>query len=194
VTPVGGFAALVVDRSPEPESSAADQDRHVIELLADSLNWARREDPQIVRPTSARRGRSEDPRLLEARSSDPPALERVVFGLRRPKGTARAPRRRAISCRKSEIIVSLRHDAAALSHTHINDPDSPPGAAANQGETDRKNLSRFVPRNSLKSLDSDERIQGNPRKTNPHNRGSRSKTAGSQENPNPIERTGAGAV
>jgi hypothetical protein len=24
VTPVGGFAALVVDRSPEPESSAAD--------------------------------------------------------------------------------------------------------------------------------------------------------------------------
>jgi hypothetical protein len=86
VTPVGGFAALVVDRSPEPESSAADQDRHVIELLADSLNWARREDPQIVRPTSARRGRSEDPRLLEARSSDPPALERVAFGLRRQKG------------------------------------------------------------------------------------------------------------
>jgi hypothetical protein len=26
VTPVGGFAALVVDRSPDPESSAADQD------------------------------------------------------------------------------------------------------------------------------------------------------------------------
>jgi hypothetical protein len=74
MTPVGGSAALVVDRSPEPESSAADQDRHVIELLADSLNWARREDPQIVRPTSARRGRSEDSRLLEARSSDPPAL------------------------------------------------------------------------------------------------------------------------
>jgi hypothetical protein len=29
VTPVGGFAAIVVDRSPEPESSAADQDRHL---------------------------------------------------------------------------------------------------------------------------------------------------------------------
>ena len=26
MTPVGGSAALVVDRSPEPESSAADQD------------------------------------------------------------------------------------------------------------------------------------------------------------------------
>jgi hypothetical protein len=35
VTHVGGFAALVVDRSPEPESSAADQDRHLVELLAE---------------------------------------------------------------------------------------------------------------------------------------------------------------
>jgi hypothetical protein len=29
----------------------------------------------------------------------------------------------------------------------------------------------FMPRNSLKSLDSDERIQGNPRKSNPDNLG-----------------------
>jgi hypothetical protein len=51
-----------------------------------------------------------------------------------------------------------------------------------------------VPRNPLKSLDSDERIQGNPRKSNPHNRGFSDKTARSQENPNPIERTDAGAA
>jgi hypothetical protein len=49
-------------------------------------------------------------------------------------------------------------------------------------------------RNLLKNLDSDERIQANPRKSNHHNRGSQSKKAGSQENPNPIERRGAGAT
>jgi hypothetical protein len=38
VTPVEGFAALVVDRSPVPESSAADQGRQFVELLAESLN------------------------------------------------------------------------------------------------------------------------------------------------------------
>jgi hypothetical protein len=40
------------------------------------------------------------------------------------------------------------------------------------------------PRNPLISLDSDERIQGNPRKSNPQNRGLRSETATRQENPN----------
>src|ERR1700722_11699788 len=35
----------------------------------------------------------------------------------------------------------------------------------------RKNFDRFMPRNPLISLDSDEEIQGNPRKSNPHNWG-----------------------
>src|ERR1700738_4440205 len=47
-----------------------------------------------------------------------------------------------------------------------------------------KNFPRFKPRNPLKSLDSDERIQGNPRQSNLHQRGLRSETATSQENPN----------
>src|SRR5271156_6606244 len=34
-----------------------------------------------------------------------------------------------------------------------------------------KNYPRFKPRNPLKSLDSDERIQGNPRQSNTHERG-----------------------
>src|SRR4029077_1842307 len=41
-----------------------------------------------------------------------------------------------------------------------------------------------MPRNPLKRLDSDERIQGNPRKSNTSERGLRSKTATRQENPN----------
>jgi hypothetical protein len=47
-----------------------------------------------------------------------------------------------------------------------------------------KNLWSLVPRNPLISLDSDERIQGNPRKSNPLNRGFQSETATDQENPN----------
>jgi hypothetical protein len=40
------------------------------------------------------------------------------------------------------------------------------------------------PRNSLISHDSNERIQGNPRKSNTKRREFRSETAGAQENPN----------
>ena len=43
---------------------------------------------------------------------------------------------------------------------------------------------RFKLRNLLKSLDSDERIQGNPRESNAPERDLRSETATSQENPN----------
>src|ERR1700733_14956295 len=40
-----------------------------------------------------------------------------------------------------------------------------------QGKRREKNFPPFFPRNPLISLDSDERIQGNPRKSNPHNPG-----------------------
>jgi hypothetical protein len=50
----------------------------------------------------------------------------------------------------------------------------------------RKNSSRFYPRNPLKSLDSDERIQGNPTLIIG---GLRSETATRQENPNRVDQT-----
>ena len=53
---------------------------------------------------------------------------------------------------------------------------SPPGASQRQGEGARKNFPRFKPRNPLKSLDSHERIQGNPRQSNPHGAGLQSET------------------
>jgi hypothetical protein len=43
-------------------------------------------------------------------------------------------------------------------------------AASRPGE-DRNKRSAFFVYNPLKRLDSDERIQGNPRESNPHNRG-----------------------
>jgi len=52
------------------------------------------------------------------------------------------------------------------------------------GEGREKKSSRQKPRNPLKSLDSDERIQENPRKSNARERGLRSETATRQENPN----------
>src|SRR3984957_1786812 len=49
-------------------------------------------------------------------------------------------------------------------------PDNPV-LGSPDGKAGEKNFSRFSPRNPLKNLDSDERIQGNPRKSNPHDRG-----------------------
>jgi hypothetical protein len=47
-----------------------------------------------------------------------------------------------------------------------------------------------IPRNPLISLDLDERIQGNPSFSNPHNLGFSSEKATIQENPNPIDLDG----
>jgi hypothetical protein len=52
------------------------------------------------------------------------------------------------------------------------------------GRTAWKNTPRAFPRNLLISLDSDERIQGNPRKSNTQNGGIHRETASRQENPN----------
>jgi hypothetical protein len=48
----------------------------------------------------------------------------------------------------------------------------------------RKTFPRFMPFNPLKSLDSDERIQGNPRQSNTHQRGPWHRKVRGQENPN----------
>jgi hypothetical protein len=55
-------------------------------------------------------------------------------------------------------------------------------------EAQGKILDRFVPYNPLKRLDSDERIQRNPRESKRQNRGFRGETVTSQEKPN--RRTG----
>ncbi len=54
---------------------------------------------------------------------------------------------------------------------HAQDCWVSPLAANAGGKTDTKKLSAKIPCNSLISLDSDERIQGNPRKSNPLKRG-----------------------
>jgi hypothetical protein len=51
-------------------------------------------------------------------------------------------------------------------------------------ETRRNFFARFIPCNPLISLDSDERLQGNPRKPNRPNWGFRSENATDQGNPN----------
>ena len=66
----------------------------------------------------------------------------------------------AISCRKSEIGLSLPRDQSCASAWPR--PQAPVPALRTQGEGLRKKFPRFMPRNSLKRLDSDERIQGNP--------------------------------
>src|ERR1700722_2019875 len=65
--------------------------------------------------------------------------------------------------------------------------------AANGTESAEKNCSRFKPRNPLKSLDSDERIQGNPRKSNPHERGSSQQNGQGPRKPKRIDRSNIAA-
>jgi hypothetical protein len=47
---------------------------------------------------------------------------------------------------------------------------SVPARGSCKGKSARNYFPRFKPRNPLKSLDSDERIQGNPRQSNAHER------------------------
>jgi hypothetical protein len=60
--------------------------------------------------------------------------------------------------------------------THGLDRKLPFRRCERHGESGEKKVSSFKLRNPLKSLDSDERIQGNPRKSNP------SRTGPSQRN------------
>jgi hypothetical protein len=55
--------------------------------------------------------------------------------------------------------------------------------AASQGQGARKNIRAEILCNPLISLDSDERIQGNPRESNTLKPSFRNETAGFQENP-----------
>jgi hypothetical protein len=56
--------------------------------------------------------------------------------------------------------------------------------AQQSGKASREYFVAFIPRNPLISHDPDERIQGNPRKSNPIIGGFLGKTATAQENPN----------
>jgi hypothetical protein len=92
--------------------------------------------------------------------------------------------RAAISCRKSEIKLSLPHEQSIPSACRILGP--PFRRRFRDEKSARKNLLLKISCNPLISLDSDERIQGNPRKSNLIIGGFRNETATSQENPNRV--------
>src|SRR3984885_6260398 len=81
---------------------------------------------------------------------------------------------------KNRIEVRLSHDQPALPH----DRRVPVPVPLAEGEAARKFFCPSVPRNSLISLDSDERIQGNPRKSNSPKLGFPRRIGAPQENPN----------
>jgi hypothetical protein len=61
------------------------------------------------------------------------------------------------------------------------------------GKSGAKNCSSFISLNPLKSLDSDERIQGNPNKSNSSKRGFSQRNSDRQENPNGCARHHGGS-
>jgi hypothetical protein len=96
----------------------------------------------------------------------------------RPKGSGQMTN----SCRKLEIRLSLPHEQSWVSAWPR--PQLPFRWVLPRGAGRKKYLSRHKSRNPLKSLDSDERIQGNPSESKAQKRGLRSEGDASQENPN----------
>jgi hypothetical protein len=84
--------------------------------------------------------------------------------------------------RKIRRRVKLPHEESGAS-TRLR-PGTPALPQTSREKAPRKNPPRFIPSNPLKSLDSDERIQGNPSESNALNRGFQSETARGQDNPN----------
>ncbi|HLX97257.1 MAG TPA: hypothetical protein VKR62_01050, partial [Roseiarcus sp.] len=93
---------------------------------------------------------------------------------------------RTISCRKSEAMTDLPHDRSSSRQGRFHR-----SAAPADRERLEKFLSRKISRNPLKSLDSNERIQGNPSVSNPRIGAFQSENAPDQDNPN---RTGRAAA
>src|ERR1700684_4489110 len=100
-------------------------------------------------------------------------------GLHPTKSSRSAKPCQAIDCRKSEIVVALRNDHRRASPMRKSRP-----LGASRAVAPEKILLQFIPNNPLISLDSDERIQGNQRKSNAKKFGFHSEIEGLQENPN----------
>src|SRR5580704_19557888 len=68
------------------------------------------------------------------------------------------------------------------------DPPAPPPGLRTSDKTTRKNFPLKILCNLLISLDSDEEIQGNPRKSNPDKRGSLKQNGGRPRKPKRTDR------
>ena len=78
--------------------------------------------------------------------------------------------RATISCTKSEIKLSSSHERLRLFRM-VSIVGFRPGGSKARQKSAEKIFAAKIPRNPLKSLDSDERIQGNPRKSKAQNQG-----------------------
>jgi hypothetical protein len=93
--------------------------------------------------------------------------------------------RAAMSCRKSEIKLSLPHEQSIPFACRIVGP--PSRRLFRDDKSARKKTSLKILCNPLISLDSVERIQGNPSFSNPQNLGFSQRNGTFQENPNPVD-------
>jgi hypothetical protein len=91
-------------------------------------------------------------------------------------------------CRKSETKVSLPNEQSypgRMAKTAV----ARSGASNPADKSTEKNFAHFMPRNPLISLDSDERIQGNTRQSNPHELGSSQRNGHKPRKAKRIDRT-----
>jgi hypothetical protein len=86
------------------------------------------------------------------------------FWIERPKGNG------SDNNLLQKIRNQVKHALEQSGPSACQNASSRSGGFERKGKSARKNFPRFKPHNPLKSLDSDERIQGNPRQFNPHER------------------------
>src|ERR1700722_17192305 len=159
------------DRPPLCLRASAGRDRRNRPRAAVSARRGRSPDgrrriPDLRRPqagdVAARRALTRErwARLEGRRSYFRSRIRASYFGETRPGGTAPV----TISCRKSEIWLSLPHEQSVPSPCP--NRGQPSRRIFRDDKSARKNFSQVFSRNPLISLNPDERIQGNPRKSN----------------------------
>jgi hypothetical protein len=106
----------------------------------------------------------------------------------RIEAVEKATGRATMNCRKSETRLSLTDE-----HSYVSAWPRPPARVAaplnRREKAARKIRSAKIPRNPLKSLNSDERIQGNPRESNPQKRGCLKRNGREPRKPKRLDRT-----
>jgi hypothetical protein len=107
------------------------------------------------------------------------------YGMSRLQGLSKKART-TIDCVKSETKLSFPHEQFCASAWPRPRALLPAPLAAE--EAPRKPFARSMPGNPLISLDSDERIQGNPRKSNSHESGSLRRNGQGPRKPKWIDR------
>jgi hypothetical protein len=174
-----GLALLLIAPRPAPDHPLAHPEQ-LRRLLLIELRRFPAEEESKTSPCALPLRLPSGPSKPVQKGSD----YRTGRALPKPDISSATDTRTAMSCRKSEIELSLRHEQFVPSACQV--MGWPFRRFWRDDKNGRKNSPRFSPRNPLISLDPDEEIQGNPSFYNPQNLGFSQRNGTFQENPSRV--------